>query len=65
VYASDALIWMVDPANQTLIGHPWLRPPIDADTHPTHMILAGLDGTGLRPPEQGDVIADIETFLGL
>jgi hypothetical protein len=65
VDASDALVWMVDPASETLVGQPWLRRPIDVDSSPTRMILAGLDGTGLRPPEQDDVIADIETFLGL
>lgn len=65
VFASDALIWIVDPAAGQLVGRPWLREPIDVGTHETHMILAGLDGPGVRPPEPGDIVADMEAFLGL
>jgi len=65
VNASDAIIWMVGATDGELVGQPWLRHPVEIPPGRTRMILSGQDGPGIRPPEQEDVVADIEAFLGL
>lgn len=64
--ASRAFVWMIDPTTGELVGQPWLRPAADVDHGAsTDMLLGGVDhGLGIRPPEQTDLVADIEAFLG-
>lgn len=65
-HAAEAFLWAIDAQGER-IGAPWRRLPADMDNDErSEELITGFKGDpGLRPPNQSDIIADLEALLGL
>lgn len=65
-HAAEAFLWVIDAQGER-IGAPWRRLPAnrDNDERSEELIKGFNDGPGLRPPNQSDIIADLEALFGL
>ena len=63
IYASNAIVWVVDAEDGARIGRPWRRRPPKAQSG-DNWIAIGLDNPGQRAPREWQLVEDVTKLLG-